>query len=215
MHSAWLTQFRSAVLPLSRSPLLLWPLLCCVLRSDSACLSDHAPHSGAVQSGRSEATDETQREADRQRLAETSAHTRTRSHAHAVASVAVDGEFLQSALAGQIMLKEQIPKMLQEERTTVFVTPCIDNWLRLKGSAYSGALHIAQSLAHLKCRHDKGFGQRTTRDGHSEAVGVRGRSLRSLRASDSLLLVRCSLCTQFVPSIACVTWLRTVILIAC
>ena len=92
-------------------------------------------------------------------LAELAALTLTRSESRSVCWCAVDGEFLQSALAGQIMLKEQIPKMLQEERTTVFVTPCIDNWLRLKGSAYSGALHIAQSLAHLKCRHDKGFGQ--------------------------------------------------------
>lgn len=73
--------------------------------------------------------------------------------------VALDGEFVQSALAGQIMLKEQLPKLLQEERTTVFVTPCIDNWLRLKGAAYSGALHIASKLDHLKCRHDKGFGK--------------------------------------------------------
>jgi rRNA-processing protein FCF1 len=73
--------------------------------------------------------------------------------------VALDGEFLQAALAGQIMLKEQLPKLLQEERTTVFVTPCVDNWLRLKGPVYSGALHIASKLDHLKCRHDKGFGE--------------------------------------------------------
>ena len=71
--------------------------------------------------------------------------------------VACDGEFLQAALAGQIMLREQMPKMLQEERTTCYVTPCIDNWLRLKGGPYSGALHIAKSLPHLKCRHEKGF----------------------------------------------------------
>lgn len=84
-------------------------------------------------------------------------------------SSAVDGEFLQSALAGQIMLKEQLPKMLQEERTTVYVTPCIDNWLRLKGPQYSGALFIASKLAHLKCRHDKGFGAGTT---HARAPTV-------------------------------------------
>lgn len=73
------------------------------------------------------------------------------------------------------MLKEQMPKMLQEERTTVYVTPCIDNWLRLKGPQYSGALFIASKLAHLKCRHDKGFGA------CSQPTGARTDSYRVMR----------------------------------
>jgi U3 small nucleolar RNA-associated protein 23 len=78
-------------------------------------------------------------------------------HIVAPFKVCVDGEFLQAALTGQILLKEQIPKLLMEERTNVFVTPCVDNWLLKKGGTYSGALHIARSLQHLKCRHEKGF----------------------------------------------------------
>jgi len=85
-------------------------------------------------------------------------HSYALSH-HIIApfKVAVDGEFIQSALSGQIMLKEQVPKLLQEERTTVYTTPCVDNWLRLKGNNYAGARFIAGKLAHLKCRHEKGF----------------------------------------------------------
>jgi len=105
---------------------------------------------------------------------------------------AVDGEFLQSALAGQIMLKEQLPKMLQEERTTVYVTPCIDNWLRLKGPQYSGALFIASKLAHLKCRHDKGFGAcNHTRTRTHYRAGVMRRGARALHTSGEERVEHC------------------------
>jgi rRNA-processing protein FCF1 len=84
--------------------------------------------------------------------------------------VAVDGEFLQSALAGQILLKEQLPKLLQEERTTVYTTVCVNHWLRAKGTHYAGALFIASKLAHLKCRHDKGFGEWEHKRSHADPM---------------------------------------------
>jgi len=70
--------------------------------------------------------------------------------------VAVDGEFLQAALVGSIHVSTQIPALLQSD-ATVCVTPCIHQWLNAKGIPYKGAKFIANSLQHLKCRHEKGF----------------------------------------------------------
>lgn len=44
----------------------------------------------------------------------------------------VDDEFLQEALHGRIMLKEQLPKMLQADATP-YTTTCIDAQLKKKG----------------------------------------------------------------------------------
>jgi U3 small nucleolar RNA-associated protein 23 len=68
----------------------------------------------------------------------------------------VDKEFLQAAVIGQILLREQIPKMLQED-TTMFITRCILEDLRKGGREYKGAHAIGSSLPFLKCRHGKGL----------------------------------------------------------
>jgi len=67
--------------------------------------------------------------------------------------VLLDGEFIQAALEGQIMIKEQIPKMMQDDKTVPYITKCVIDELRTKGSPYSGAVFIANTLDRLKCRH--------------------------------------------------------------
>jgi len=69
----------------------------------------------------------------------------------------LDGEFIQAALDGQIMLKEQFPKIMQDEKSMPYVTKCIDEDLRKLGKKGAGALAISTSLPHLKCRHTGGF----------------------------------------------------------
>src|SRR4051794_31804768 len=44
--------------------------------------------------------------------------------------------------------------MLQEERSTPFVTKCIEEDLRKRGSSFIPALKISQSLPKLRCRHE-------------------------------------------------------------
>jgi len=70
--------------------------------------------------------------------------------------ISVDKEFIQAAVEGKILLREQMPKMMQEE-TKLFMTRCILEDLRKGGKAYKGAHTIAASLPFLKCRHGKGL----------------------------------------------------------
>lgn len=64
-----------------------------------------------------------------------------------------DGEFLQAAIEGKIRVQEQLERMMDGQWTTAYSTPCVDAYLEEKGKAYGGALKIAKSLRHLKCRH--------------------------------------------------------------
>eukprot|EP00457_Paulinella_chromatophora_P011131 gb/GEZN01011257.1/.p1 GENE.gb/GEZN01011257.1/~~gb/GEZN01011257.1/.p1 ORF type:complete len:327 (-),score=77.77 gb/GEZN01011257.1/:158-1138(-) len=70
--------------------------------------------------------------------------------------VLMDGEFIQAALEGKIMLKEQIPKLVQDDHSAPFVTKCVLQYLQAGGGFYSGAARIASTLGFLKCRHKKG-----------------------------------------------------------
>eukprot|EP00808_Paulinella_micropora_P016040 g67280.t1 len=70
--------------------------------------------------------------------------------------VLLDGEFIQAALEGKILLKEQIPKLLQDDRSEPYVTKCILKYLEIGGGFYSGAAKIAKTLRFLSCRHEKG-----------------------------------------------------------
>jgi U3 small nucleolar RNA-associated protein 23 len=65
-----------------------------------------------------------------------------------------DAEFLQAAKEGKIMLKEQLPKFLQEENTHLYVTKCIIQHIREQGKSFGAALFIANTLELLPCSHD-------------------------------------------------------------
>lgn len=68
----------------------------------------------------------------------------------------MDAEFLSAALEGKIKLTEQIPKVLQEDNTKLFVTKCIAKDLAQradKDKFWRGALMIAQKMNFLKCAH--------------------------------------------------------------
>ena len=67
--------------------------------------------------------------------------------------VVMDGEFLQAALEGKVRIKEQIPKLLQEQ-TSTFVTKCVVHDLKQKGGFYRGAAMIGDSLQHARCAHE-------------------------------------------------------------
>jgi len=69
----------------------------------------------------------------------------------------VDAEYIQACLEGKIQIKEQLPKVLQHEQSTPYVTRCVLHTLEQKGKHYSGAAMIAKTLAFLKCRHKKGL----------------------------------------------------------
>lgn len=62
---------------------------------------------------------------------------------------------MQTALEQQVLLREQIPKLLQSE-TKILVTRCILAELREKGKHYSGAYKIASSFPCYTCVHENG-----------------------------------------------------------
>lgn len=66
--------------------------------------------------------------------------------------VLLDGAFLQAALENKVLIKEQIPKLLQEE-TSVMVTKCVVHALKEAGSFFRGAAMIGDKLAHARCAH--------------------------------------------------------------
>lgn len=98
---------------------------------------------------------------------------------HAPYKIVCDSEFIQSALLGRIQLKQQLPKVLQLENTLVShisntinaqrnntqhnivqsinITRCILRGIEQKGNLYGGALHIANTLTFLKCRHTQKY----------------------------------------------------------
>eukprot|EP01006_Ploeotia_vitrea_P035919 TRINITY_DN65949_c12_g1_i4.p1 TRINITY_DN65949_c12_g1~~TRINITY_DN65949_c12_g1_i4.p1 ORF type:complete len:311 (-),score=158.99 TRINITY_DN65949_c12_g1_i4:255-1187(-) len=66
--------------------------------------------------------------------------------------VVVDGDFIQAALEGRIMLRDQLPKLLQED-TVPCVTRCVLHDLRKRGNMYRGATMIAEKSYMLRCEH--------------------------------------------------------------
>jgi rRNA-processing protein FCF1 len=78
--------------------------------------------------------------------------------------LAVDWEFVQAALEGKVLLREQMPKLMQEERTTTFVTPCIRKELEAlmkQNKFYLGAYQIitkrfegGHEQKYLSCKHE-------------------------------------------------------------
>lgn len=70
--------------------------------------------------------------------------------------IVLDKELLQAAVIGKVLLRDQIPKLMQAE-TKIFITRCILEDLRKGGREYKGASQIGSSLPFLKCRHGKGF----------------------------------------------------------
>ena len=75
----------------------------------------------------------------------------------------MDWEFVQAALEGKVLLREQIPRLMQDERTTTYVTPCIRKEveaLAKKDKFYLGALQIitkrfgGHEQKYLSCRHE-------------------------------------------------------------
>lgn len=76
----------------------------------------------------------------------------------------MDWEFVQAALEGKVLLREQMPKLLQDERTTTFVTPCIRKELEQlmkQNKFYLGAYQIitrrfegGHEQKYLSCKHE-------------------------------------------------------------
>lgn len=66
--------------------------------------------------------------------------------------VLMDSDFIQAALEGRIQLKEQMPKLLQEECTS-FVTKCVVHELNSRPKFFNGAQIIAKGLSYLRCKH--------------------------------------------------------------
>ena len=70
--------------------------------------------------------------------------------------IILDFLFLQSCVEGKILLREQMPKLMQAD-VDLCTTRCIIEDLRKRGKVFSGAHKIAKSLTYLKCRHKKKY----------------------------------------------------------
>ena len=58
----------------------------------------------------------------------------------------MDSEFLQAALEGRIQLKEQMPKLLQED-TKIYVTRCVLHELKNKGVCCAVCYYLSLCLS--------------------------------------------------------------------
>ncbi|XP_037077782.1 rRNA-processing protein UTP23 homolog [Pollicipes pollicipes] len=68
-------------------------------------------------------------------------------------SLIVDGTFCFAALSHKVNIREQIPKIL-EDNVKILTTPCIVTETEKMGPALYGAFTIVKQFAHHQCGHD-------------------------------------------------------------
>lgn len=81
----------------------------------------------------------------------------------------VEPFFIQAALEGQILLREQLPTLLQAPDTQIYVTRCILNDLSKLGPSFRGSATIAQQFQRATCNHP---GTLTTKECILSMIGI-------------------------------------------